>query len=56
MADLCDDPATINAMSAKIREGYDIVVGSRYISGEKGLVDLPGRPFSPILWVTPSIL
>ena len=33
MADLCDDPATINAMSAKIREGYDIVVGSRYISG-----------------------
>lgn len=33
MADLCDDPATINAMYARIREGYDIVVGSRYISG-----------------------
>ena len=33
MADLCDDPVTINAMQAKIRQGYDIVVGSRYISG-----------------------
>ena len=33
MADLCDDPVTINAMQAKIRQGYDIVVGSRYIAG-----------------------
>lgn len=33
MADLCDDPRTINIMYQKILEGYDIVVGSRYISG-----------------------
>lgn len=33
MADLCDDPQTINLMYKKILEGYDIVAGSRYISG-----------------------
>ena len=33
MADLCDDPATINAMTKKIEEGYDVVCGSRYIKG-----------------------
>ena len=33
MADLCDDPQTINEMYQRIKEGYDIVVGSRYIPG-----------------------
>lgn len=35
MADNCDDAATINAMAAKIDEGYDVVCGSRYIRGGK---------------------
>ncbi len=33
MADLCDDPKTIDIMYKKISEGYEIVAGSRYISG-----------------------
>lgn len=33
MADLSDDPATINKMFKKINEGFDIVGGSRYIQG-----------------------
>ncbi len=33
MADLCDDPGTIRAMYRKIKEGYDVVCGSRYIKG-----------------------
>lgn len=33
MADNCDDPATINAMAAKIKEGYDVACGSRYMPG-----------------------
>lgn len=35
MADLCDEPQTINVMYEKIKDGYDIVVGSRYIAGGK---------------------
>jgi glycosyltransferase involved in cell wall biosynthesis len=33
MADLCDDPRTIEDMYAKSLEGFDIVCGSRYMSG-----------------------
>jgi dolichol-phosphate mannosyltransferase len=33
MADLCDDPATINEMAKKIDEGFDVVAGSRYSKG-----------------------
>jgi len=37
MADLCDDPATINEMYLKINQGYDIVCGSRYMQKGKKL-------------------
>lgn len=33
MADLCDDLSTIKIMFDKIKEGYDVVCGSRYIEG-----------------------
>jgi len=33
MADLCDDPNTIPRMISKINEGFDVVVGSRYMKG-----------------------
>lgn len=33
MADLCDDLDTVNRMYDKIKEGYDVVCGSRYIKG-----------------------
>ena len=31
MADMCDNPKTIHLMLKKVKEGYDVVVGSRYI-------------------------
>ena len=37
MADLCDDSRTINEMYARIKQGYDIVAGSRYMSGGERL-------------------
>jgi glycosyltransferase involved in cell wall biosynthesis len=37
MADLCDDPETINVMLGKINDGYDVVCGSRYIEGGRRL-------------------
>ncbi|MCC7371282.1 MAG: glycosyltransferase [Chloroflexi bacterium] len=33
MADLSDSPATVDKMYAKILEGYDLVVASRYVKG-----------------------
>jgi len=33
MADLCDDPKTIDKMWEKINQGYDLVSGSRYMAG-----------------------
>ncbi len=33
MADLCDDPRTINEMHLKATQGFDIVAGSRYMKG-----------------------
>ncbi|MBO5353625.1 MAG: glycosyltransferase [Lachnospiraceae bacterium] len=35
MADLSDSLETINIMSQKLKEGYDMVVGSRYMRGGK---------------------
>lgn len=35
MADLCDDPDTINDMYLKAVRGFDIVSGSRYMKGGK---------------------
>lgn len=37
MADLSDDPADVPQMVAKIRDGYDVVYGSRFVEG--GSVD-----------------
>lgn len=41
MADLTDDPRTLNAMMEKFDSGYDIISGSRYMPGGKQV----GGPF-----------
>lgn len=41
MADLCDDPKTIKNMHEKALEGFDVICGSRYMSGGKKV----GGPF-----------
>lgn len=33
MADLCDEPKTINIMYDKMQKGWDVVCGSRYMKG-----------------------
>lgn len=40
-ADLCDAPQTVEAMFAKMAEGFDVVCGSRYMKGGKRI----GGPF-----------
>lgn len=45
MADLCDDPGTINEMCLKAAEGYDIVCGSRYMRGGSKLGGPPIQSF-----------
>ncbi len=37
MGDLCDDLVTVEDMYDKIREGFDVVCGSRYMKGGKRL-------------------
>lgn len=37
MADLCDDPKTIDVMHGVIQKGWDVVCGSRYMQGGKKL-------------------
>lgn len=42
MADLCDDPDTIQAMYACIEQGHDVVCGSRYMKGGQKIgIDSP---------------
>jgi len=45
MADLCDDPLTINEMHKKAIDGYDIVCGSRYMKGGTKLGGPPIQTF-----------
>lgn len=40
MADMSDDPNTIPKLVGKIKEGYDIAIGSRFVKGGK-VVDYP---------------
>lgn len=45
MADGNCDPAAIPKLVAKMREGYDLVIGSRYIDGAKSEDDTPMTRF-----------
>jgi len=45
MADLCDDPDTINKMYEKMLEGFDIVCGSRYMRGGRKIGVLSFKSF-----------
>jgi glycosyltransferase involved in cell wall biosynthesis len=46
MADLCDNPYTINQMYDRIKQGYDVVCGSRYTKGGRKI----GGPFLKTLF------
>ncbi len=52
MADLCDDPKTIDLMEKEIQKGYDIVSGCRYCKGG-GIV---GNTFKQKVSSTVSLL
>lgn len=45
MADLCDDPNTIPKMYKKLKEGYDVICGSRYMRGGQKLGGPPIKSF-----------
>ena len=51
MADLSDTPSTIPEMHRKIREGYDLVVGSRYCDGGKKIGGPVARIFDAQLLI-----
>lgn len=45
MADLCDDPQTIEKMYEKAESGFDVVCGSRFMKGGEKIGSLPVKEF-----------